>query len=196
MTSLPALRIAHSERLIVIVGPSGAGKDSVLRAWAGLRASSGVVVHQAQRVITRPAEGSADEGEHHEPVTDADFHLLQARGAFATAWQAHGLSYGVRHLALAPLAAGAWVVLNSSRAHLAALRRQAPRLSVVEVTAPAETLARRLAQRGREEGASVSARLQRQVPPLQADLTLVNDSSLTEVAQGLHRWWMARRHAP
>lgn len=185
--------IAHSERLIVVVGPSGSGKDSVLRAWAALRGDEAPAVHHAQRVITRPADGGA---EQHEAVSHDGFAALRKSGALATAWQAHGLHYGVRHRALGPLAAGDWVVLNSSRAHLPTLLQQAPRLSVVEIIAPPAVLAQRLAVRGREDAAAVSARLQRETPPVQADLTLVNDSSLHEVAQGLQRWWKARQHAP
>lgn len=191
MKHLPT--IPHSERLIVVVGPSGAGKDSVLKAWAGMRDPGGPQVHLAQRVITRPADGGA---ERHEAVSRDDFAALQAAGAFATAWQAHGLHYGVRHHALAALAAGGWVVLNSSRAHLPTLRQQAPGLSVVEITAPPAVLAQRLVGRGREDAVAVSARLQRQAPAVQAELTLVNDSSLHEVAQGLQRWWMARQAMP
>ncbi|MBC7995725.1 MAG: phosphonate metabolism protein/1,5-bisphosphokinase (PRPP-forming) PhnN [Rhizobacter sp.] len=191
MKDLPTL--PHSERLIVVVGPSGAGKDSVLQAWAGLRSASGPQVHQAQRVITRPADGGA---EQHEAVSAEDFVALQTTGVLATTWQAHGLSYGVRHHALAPLAAGDWVVLNSSRAHLPTLRQQAPGLSVVEITAPPAMRAQRLLGRGREDEAAVSARLQRHTPTVQADLTLVNDSSLHEVAQALQRWWTARQAVP
>jgi phosphonate metabolism protein PhnN/1,5-bisphosphokinase (PRPP-forming) len=191
MTELP--HIPHSERLIVVVGPSGAGKDSVLQAWARLRSLDGPQVHHAQRVITRPADDGA---EQHEPISVDHFASLQAAGALATAWQAHGLGYGVRHRAFAPLAGGDWVVLNSSRAHLPCLREQAPRLSVVEITAPAAVRAQRLHGRGREDAAAVAARLQREAPAVQADLTLVNDSSVLEVAQGLQSWWEARQLAP
>lgn len=187
MKHLPT--IPHSERLIVVVGPSGAGKDSVLQAWAGLRGQSGPQVHQAQRVITRPADGGA---EQHEAVSAEDFAALLAAGALATAWAAHGLSYGVRQRAFAPLALGDWVVLNSSRAHLPTLRRQAPGLSVIEITAPAELRAQRLAGRGREGEGAVAARLAREVPAVGANLTLVNDSSLDEVALALQRWWQLR----
>ncbi|MGY4827070.1 phosphonate metabolism protein/1,5-bisphosphokinase (PRPP-forming) PhnN [Sphaerotilaceae bacterium SBD11-9] len=183
MTAWPP--IAHSERLIVVVGPSGAGKDSVLQAWAALRGGE-AAVHTARRVITRPADGGV---EQHEAVSADEFSALSGSGAFATAWQAHGLAYGVRHRALAPLATGGWVLLNGSRAHLPTLRQQAPRLRVVEITAPPAVLAQRLARRGREDEAAVTARLQRQVAGAQADLTLVNDSSVDEVARGLQRWF-------
>lgn len=187
----PAAAIAHGERLLVVVGPSGAGKDSVLAAWAALRAQAGGPrVHTARRTITRPADGGA---ERHEPASAEAFAALRRAGAFATAWEAHGLAYGVRHAELAPLAAGGWVVLNSSRTHLPELQRQAPGLSVIEITAPAAVRAGRLAGRAREDAAAVAARLQRAVPPVQADLTLVNDCALPEVARALQRWWQARQ---
>jgi ribose 1,5-bisphosphokinase len=185
--------IPHSERLIVVVGPSGAGKDSVLQAWARVRDPNGPRVHQAQRVITRPVDGGA---EQHEGVSADDFATLLAEGALATTWAAHGLRYGVRQRAFAPLALGDWVVLNSSRAHLPTLRQQAPGLSVVEITAPASVRAERLLGRAREDAAAVALRLQREAPAVQADLTLVNDSSVHEVAQGLQSWWRARQAAP
>jgi len=184
--------LPHSARLIVVVGPSGAGKDSVLQAWAELR-GPGEHVHLAQRVITRPHDGGA---EQHESVSEEAFAALLREGAFATHWDAHGLRYGVRRPEFAPLAVNAWVVLNSSRAHLATLHAQAPMLKVVEITAPAELRAQRLAHRGREEASDVATRLQRHTPPVHADLTLVNDSSLPEVARALQRWWQARQHAP
>jgi ribose 1,5-bisphosphokinase len=185
MTTWPP--IAHSERLIVVVGPSGAGKDSVLRAWANLRnQDDAAAVHQAQRVITRPSGADA---EQHEAVSPQDFSALRKNGAFAIAWQAHGLEYGVRHRALAPLAAGAWVVLNGSRAHLPSLRAQAPRLRLVEITASPAVRAQRLAGRRREDATAMAGRLRRDTPASHAELTLVNDSTLEEVALGLHRWW-------
>lgn len=180
--------IAHSERLLVVVGPSGAGKDSVLAAWAALRGPRDPAVHTARRTITRAADAG---GEAHEALSEADFAALRAAGALATAWQAHGLHYGVRHRELAPLASGAWVVLNGSREHLPVLRAQAPQCRVVEITAGAPVLAERLDRRAREDAAGRAARLQRRTLAAQADLTLVNEGALAEVAQALQRWWRA-----
>jgi ribose 1,5-bisphosphokinase len=180
--------IAGASRLIVVVGPSGAGKDSVLRGW---RASTDAP-RFAQRVITR----APDDHEAHEAVTPDDFAGLRSRGLLATWWHAHGLDYGVRRAQLEPLAHGGWVVLNGSRAHLPALRAQAPGLHVVAIGAPPEVLARRLAGRGREDAAAREARLARAIAaPVEADLELVNDGELRQSVDALLHWWRRVRDA-
>lgn len=182
MSILPP--IGHSERLIVVVGPSGCGKDSVLRHWRAHWPPGRV--HLARRTITR----SADAHEPHESVSDEDFAQLVRASEFATAWQANGLRYGVRRHELRGLADGAWVVLNGSREHLPSLRRQAPRLHVVEITASHETLAHRLRARAREDADAVARRLERRIDTA-ADLLLRNEGSLDEAAGALQRWWVA-----
>ncbi len=204
MPHIPLPHIARSERLLVVVGPSGAGKDSVLHAWrAQLK---GHDVHFAQRVITRPPETQeAPEknqgGEAHESVDTATFQALCKRHELATWWQAHGLSYGVRWSELAALARGGWVVMNGSRAQLPALRQQAPQLHAVEITAPPAVRAQRLAARGREDAAAVAQRLARSVTAQAASprsLQVDNQGLLSVTVSALHTWWcrIAREALP
>ncbi len=184
MTPNDLAPIAAARRLILVVGPSGAGKDSVLKAWRQALGTAAPAF--AQRVITR----APDATEEHEAVTGDDFAGLRSRGLLATWWQAHGLDYGVRWQQLEPLAHGRWVVLNGSRAHLPALRRQAPGLRVVEVSAPAHVLAQRLAGRAREDAVARDGRLARAVEtPVGADLALVNDGELQHCVDRLVHWW-------
>ncbi len=141
-------------RLFLVVGPSGAGKDTLL---------SGAVaadprLHWARRVITRPETPG---GEPFEGVSAAEFASRLTRGDFALHWQAHGLCYGVPETELLPLVQGRDVVLNGSRAGLAQAMAAFPGLSVVLITAPVAVLAERLAQRGRESRADIAARLNR-----------------------------------
>lgn len=180
--------IVGGERLIVVVGPSGAGKDSVLRGW---RAALGADAPGfARRVITRAPDAS----EAHEAVTPGDFAGLRAQGLLATWWQAHGLDYGVRPCEFEALADGRWVVLNGSRAHLPVLRAQAPGLRIVEVSAPAHVLAQRLATRAREDPQARERRLARaSAHATEADLVLVNDGALQQSVHGLVQWWLALR---
>lgn len=192
-----AAALPGSARLIVVVGPSGAGKDSLLAHWrASLPAAQRP--HLARRSITRPAETAGQQAhgpsEAHEPLSPAVFDAAASIGAFAFRWQAHGLHYGIRHAELAPLAQGRWVVMNGSRAHLPRLRLAAPWARVLQVDAPEALRAARLQARGREPAPAHAARLQRATaahPPrgLAPDLLIVNDRSLPEAVAQLQAWW-------
>jgi phosphonate metabolism protein PhnN/1,5-bisphosphokinase (PRPP-forming) len=141
--------------LIGVVGPSGAGKDTLM---AGARAAlaGDARFRFVRRAITRPAEAG---GEDHRPLLPAAFEAERAAGGFALWWQAHGLLYGIP----ADLAPSQISIANLSRTVLAEADRRFP-LLVLEITAPAAVLAARLAARGREDAADVAARLARQAP--------------------------------
>ena len=145
--------------LVAVVGPSGAGKDTLMEA-ARLRLEGRPGFRFARRVITRPADAG---GEEHEALDRAAFLARRDSGGFALWWQAHGLLYGIPRDIEADLAAGRTVIANLSRTVLAEADA-AYRLLVLEITAPPEVLAARLAVRGREDAAMVAARLARQAP--------------------------------
>ena len=154
--------------LVLVVGPSGAGKDTLL---AGARRAL-PAARFVRRVITRPAAAG---GEDHDAVTDAEF----SQRAFALQWEAHGLRYGIPADIVDDLAAGRLVIANVSRGVIAeAVARFGAR--VVEVTAPPEVLAARLAARGRETAADVAARLARSVPLAEGAIQVMNDGSVEE----------------
>ena len=156
--------------LVLVVGPSGAGKDTLLDlARAGL--ADEPRIRFVRRDITRPASAG---GEAHTAVTAAQF--AARRPGYALSWQAHGLGYGIPGDIAADLAAGHVVVANISRAVIAEAAEKFP-VTVLEITAPPHILAERLAARGRETAADIAARLARQVP-LPADIpviTVIND---------------------
>jgi ribose 1,5-bisphosphokinase len=162
--------------LILVVGPSGAGKDTLLEA-AKQALADDQRFRFVRRVITRPVRAG---GEDHEAVSEAEF----ARRDFALQWQAHGLRYGIPAEAIAD---GCVTVANVSRTIVAeAVRRF--RVRVIEVTAPADVLAARLGSRGREGEADIASRLARTVS-LPADVmveTVMNDGLIEHgVAQFL-----------
>ena len=156
--------------LILVVGPSGAGKDTVLR-MARQALTADPRFRFVRRVITRPADAG---GEDHEPVSQADF--LQRR--FALQWQAHGLHYGIPMDVIDDIARGVAVVANVSRGIIAQAANRFP-TRVIEVTAPPDILARRLAERGRETAADVAKRLARDVaiPHHVSYETIINDTT-------------------
>ena len=175
----------RSQRLLVVVGASGAGKDSVIGAWLESLPPQ-QRPHRARRTITRAA---GDTSEAHEALDDAAFRAARAGGAFAFAWQAHGLHYGIRWTELAPLERGDWVVMNGSRAHLPTLRALAPGARVVEISAPDDLRDARLVSRAREARALLPSRLSRRVPDSAADLHIANDTALAVAAARLGEWW-------
>lgn len=178
-----------SQRLIYVMGPSGAGKDSVLGWLRGALPASSPVAW-ARRTITRAADAG---GEAHEPVTATDFEALHAAGEFAMAWQANGLRYGIRRDQLAPALQGRWVWVNGSRAYLDEALHRYPGMRVVHITAPAPVLEQRLLARGRETPEQVRARVARataQVSP-PGTIEIVNDNTIEQA--GLHLLQALRR---
>ena len=176
-------------RLIAVVGPSGAGKDTVL---AGVKAARSDI-RFVRRVITRPTSAG---GEDFTGVAEAEFTRMQKQGAFALDWRAHGLCYGIPAEIDKWLAAGQTVAFNGSRAMISAARAVYPELEVILITAPAPVLAARLAARGRETTAEIEARLSR-APLNAADLgahhVVVNDGSITNAVAACLRLLQPRR---
>ena len=161
---------------IFVVGPSGAGKDSLISA-ARERLSPESFVF-ARRTITRRAGAP---GEEHEACTPEEFARREAAGEFLITWHAHSLHYGLPSRLLDELAAGRSVIANGSRNMITTLAARVPSLLVVEVSAPAHILHERLHGRGRETADDVAKRLQRKVTPYPDGVQVVrvvNDQSL------------------
>ena len=143
-------------RLIYLMGPSGAGKDSLIEAAReSLRALDCEVV---RRVITRSAESA---GEDAVGVSREEFAHLIGEGRFALCWNANGLDYGI------PIAIDQWlregrdVLVNGSRGHLPQALRRYPTLLPVLLTVKEDVLRERLLRRGRESLSEIDSRLHR-----------------------------------
>ncbi|MEO0484719.1 MAG: phosphonate metabolism protein/1,5-bisphosphokinase (PRPP-forming) PhnN [Pseudomonadota bacterium] len=169
-------------RLIAVVGPSGVGKDSVMAALAAALPNAQLV----RRTITRAKDAG---GEDYEAVTPAEFAARAAQGAFAVHWGAHGLSYGIPASVTGELARGATCLANFSRKALPAAAQAFPNLTILNITARPDTLAARLAARGRETPEEIAKRLAEADKPLPPDLPtlhLANDGPLADtVARAL-----------
>lgn len=168
-------------KLVYVMGPSGAGKDSVLdRARALMPPGTPVVF--AHRYITRPAGAG---GENHVALTDSEFEMRRRQGLFAFHWLAHGNAYAIGAEILRWRALGLTVVVSGSREHFAQAGGIDDGTVPVLITAPAERLAARLARRGREDAGAARARLQRAKAHEIDDrrlVTIVNDGALDSAA--------------
>lgn len=142
--------------LIYLMGPSGAGKDSLLER---LRAATGAGPLVAHRYITRPANAGC---ENHIALSEQEFLRRRAKGLFALDWQAHEHHYAFGIEVDLWLLQGIDVVVNGSRAHLPqALQRYGAQLLPVCLQVSPPVLRKRLEQRGRENAIQIEQRLAR-----------------------------------
>lgn len=172
--------------LVYVMGPSGAGKDSVL-GRARLLLPPDAPVAFAHRYITRPADSG---GENHVALTRAEFAMRRAHGLFAYHWTAHGNDYAVGREIHDWRAAGLTVVVSGSRDHFQRTGGLDSQARPVLITAPAERLRQRLAGRGRESALEAAERLERadayeiDAPRL---VTIVNDTTIDAAAASFVR---------
>lgn len=161
-------------RLVLVVGPSGAGKDTLI-AVVRRQLADNAAFFFPRRIITRPASAAEDNAE----TDEATFLAMAAAGGFALAWSAHHHRYGIPASIDRALHEGRTVVCNVSREAVPVARRRYRHVVVVEVTAPAELLRARVAMRSRPSDGDGAARIERrpaaEAPP---DLVIVNDSSV------------------
>ncbi|CAN5118830.1 hypothetical protein BH11PSE11_BH11PSE11_23740 [soil metagenome] len=167
-------------RLFYCVGPSGVGKDSLLR-WVKERIPAHLDLVFARRTITRPAHAS----EAHEEVDAAGFRQLAADGKFAMQWQANNLCYGIRRDIETELLAGRDVIVNGSREYVPQLLQKFPAAQVIWVEAEAALIRERLLARNRETGTALQRRIARSTaftPPEACNVIRIDNSDSVEAA--------------
>lgn len=172
-------RTAFPGRLVYLMGPSGAGKDSLIDAARATLAAHNVAI--ARRVITRSAEAK---GEDAIGVSSERFEQMCAEGDFALHWRANGLAYGIPVQIDSWLQQGRTVLVNGSRAHLAEARQRYPDLLAVLLTVDPQVLRQRLLARGRESLEDIERRLARsqQLVLPDQDVCLLDNSTYLDDA--------------
>lgn len=157
---------------MLVVGPSGAGKDTLIdHARRVLEPEN---VHVARRIVTRPA--TADEA--HDTLDAAAFEAAAQAGAFAAHWHAHGLAYGLPSSIDAQLARGETVLCNVSRGVVPDLRSRYVRTFVIYVDAPLAVRQARITGRRRPGEEPARAGRVQTFRPADADRVVTNDASL------------------
>ncbi len=166
--------------MIVVVGPSGAGKDTLMD-YAAARLSHHHRIHFVRRVITRSSDAG---GESHDGVTEEEFDRRLKAGDFIVSWEAHGLKYGIPATVNQRLGRGDVVIANGSRSALAHFKAAFPSLKVVNIVAKPEILAVRLESRGRESRDEILRRLQRGSLEVcgNFDVTTIDNSGALEIS--------------
>ena len=145
--------------LVAIVGPSGAGKDSLIDYARNILAGDSGFLF-VRRSITRPVDLGAED---HNPLSLGEFERQRAAGAFAVTWDAHGISYGIPSEALDHVEQGGVSIINGSRKALRKIAKVFPKVLVIVIEADLEIRSKRLARRGRESHKEIQERLQRTI---------------------------------
>ena len=171
-------------RLVLVVGPSGAGKDTLLGLARAACLNDDRIVFP-RRVVTREASSFED----NEQLSLDAFRLARSQGEFAIHWEAHGHCYALPRAIDDELRAGRTVVANVSRTVVEAMRRAYVDVVVVSITVPPEILAERLAARARSSDGQIENRLRRAVDSGAAapDVTISNVGDVAHHAREFMR---------
>ena len=170
--------------LILIVGPSGVGKDSLINGAQRKLVGDQRFVFP-RRFITRPSDHG---GEDHIPLSLARFESLSQQDGFMLHWRAHGFAYGIPATVLGNLCLGRAAVVNASRAIVDEALNRFRLVHAIHVTASPTRVADRLVRRGRETPAQIAERLSRTVQGRsEEDLVFDNDGPLSQSIDGFVR---------
>lgn len=143
--------------LILVVGNSGSGKDSIMKGVKKRYPPDLKTVHLTQRYITRPTSDTED----NVYITPEDFREMSTRDKFALEWHIYGLDYGV------PIEIDDWlkkghpVLVNVSRSILKKAREIYQNIIVVFIEVPFEVTLKRVKERARESGKRLEERIER-----------------------------------
>lgn len=164
-------------RLVVLTGPSGVGKGTVVAEVRALRPDLWISIS----ATTRPARAGEVDGVQYHFWTPAQFQGLLDQNGFLEWAEFAGNRYGTpRRPVLDRLAAGQSVLLEIELQGARQIREAMPEAFLVFLTPPSfDALERRLRGRGTEDEAAVARRLEHAREELAAaaefDAVVVND---------------------
>jgi len=143
--------------LLILSGPSGAGKDALLNRMKEL----GVPFHYVVTSTTRPARTGEKNGVEYTFVSESGFQEMLQRGDLIESAKVYGYWYGVpKHEVKQALDEGKDVVLKIDVQGAATIRNLLPGAVLVFLTLPSlEEYERRLRQRKTESDTDLKVRL-------------------------------------
>ncbi len=144
-------------QLVLIVGPSGSGKDTLM-AWLRERLSNRQDVLFVRRTVTRRADAALED---HRTMSPEEFLKAEAEGRFAVTWHAHGLQYALPAAVLDHVKRGGIAIANGSRKAIGDIEREFGNVLAIHLTVEPDILRGRLQRRGRESPEEIEKRLER-----------------------------------
>lgn len=143
------------KKIVLIVGPSGVGKDTILRSIKGK-----IDVNFVKRYITRVP--SKDEDNYF--VDNDAFAVLKRANFFVSTWEAHGNSYGIPKNQIK----NGLNIISISRGSIKDFEKIYEKVFTVEITLPKDMLYERLKKRARENDKEIYKRLERSYDKIEA----------------------------
>lgn len=161
--------------LLIISGPSGAGKTTITRGVERRIADSVFSVSYTTRVKT-PAD---TEGVDYHFTTDEQFNAMKARGEFLETAGVYGKQYGTpKAPVLEQLRRGRLMILEIDVQGAIAVKRQVPDAFAIFVLPPSEeVLLQRLRDRKRED----EAQIQKRFAAAKAEIDAARNSGVYDV---------------
>lgn len=151
---------ANHGKLVIVSGPSGAGKTTVLR---GVFQRCRQPLVASVSATTRPRRPGEVDGVHYHFLDTEEFDTRRQRGDFLECFEVFGRGhwYGtLREEVLTGLRAGKWVVLEIDvQGALAVIQQYPEAISIFVRPESLEVLERRLRGRGTESEEAVGRRL-------------------------------------
>lgn len=172
-------------RLIILTGPSGVGKGTILRLLLDRHPDIYLSVSATTRA---PRSGEVD-GRNYFFLTHAEFERMIAAGEFLEWAEFAGNYYGTpKRPVIAQIDRGQWVLLEIELQGARQVAEQFPEAFRVFLAPPSfEELEQRIRQRGQDSEASIQQRLAKAKQEVHAadefDLRIVNDDLDQAIAQ-------------
>lgn len=153
-------------KIVLIVGPSGVGKDTLLK---GARKILKNEINFVRRYITR----KPDKNEKNYFLDEFAFEILKHNSFFASSWNAHGNYYAIAKNSIKNKVN----IISVSRAKISDFEKQYDKVYTINITVPKEELRNRLLLRKRESLEQIEKRLNRSYPKIEAENLIEFDNS-------------------
>jgi guanylate kinase len=175
---------AFSGKLIVLTGPSGVGKGTLMRS---LLQRHPELYYSVSATTRAPRPGEVD-GKNYYFISRSKFEQLVAQGEFLESAEFAGNYYGTpREAVLNQVQSGKLVVLEIELEGARQIRTSFPQALSIFILPPSfEELERRIRGRGQDSEEAIARRLQRAKEEIQAadefDIQIVNDDFETALS--------------
>ncbi|QOG12350.1 AAA family ATPase [Arcobacter sp. FWKO B] len=160
--------------IILIVGASGVGKDTLINAI-----KDDIKANFVTRYVTR----IPDENETNYYIAKEDFVCLKDKDFFVSFWEAHGNCYGVSKNSILD----GLNIISVSRDSIKDFEENFSDVVTIDIKIPTNMLYERLKNRNREDEEEILKRIKRSDKKVQANrlITFYNDKSIDQSKEEL-----------